>query len=321
MKRTVLVVMDVLDEHKDLLDGLSSELSIRYIKASEVSPQDVEDVEIIVGNISPNLLSNCKNLKLLQLNSAGTDGYTAPGILPDGVCLANATGAYGLAISEHMLGMLLCLMKKLDLYKLNQGSHQWKDEGPVTSIYGSKTLIVGFGDIGNEFGVRMHALGSEVTAIRNNIANKPDYINSIHKIDDLYANLSKADIVAACLPGTPQTNKLFDKKAFDQMKEGSYFINVGRGTAVDTDALCDALESGKLAGAALDVTDPEPLPKDNRLWNMSNVLITPHVSGGYHLKETHNRIIGIAAKNIKHLLNREPFENIVDMKTGYRKNN
>ena len=104
------------------------------------------------------------------------------------------------------------------------------------------------------------------------------------------------------------------------MKKNSYFLNIGRGTAVKTDALCDALESGKIAGASVDVTDPEPLPSNNRLWNMPNILITPHVSGGYHVKETHDRIIEIARKNIVHLVNGESFENIVDMNTGYRKN-
>lgn len=316
----ILVVMDVLEEHKSMLANISSDLDIKYIPASKVSASDLNDVEVIVGNLNPSLLVNCKNLKLLQLNSAGTDGYTAKGVLPAGTVLANATGAYGLAISEHMLGMLLCLMKKLDLYKINQLNNRWKDEGPVTSIYGSKTLIVGFGDIGNEFGIRMNALGSKVSAIRKNVQNKPEYVDSIHTMTDFYKCLNEADIVATSLPGTSETYKLFNKAAFDNMKNGAYFINVGRGTAVDLDSLCDALESGKLSGVALDVTDPEPLPSNHRIWNISNALITPHVSGGFHLKETHDRIIKIAIKNIKHLINNEGFENIVDMSTGYRKN-
>lgn len=316
----ILVVMDVLEEHKAILNNISSELEINYIHFSKLTAPDVEDAEIIIGTPDPKFLANCKNLKLLQLNSAGTDGYTANGVLPEGTILANATGAYGLAISEHMIGALLCLMKKFDLYKMNQINKMWKDEGPVSAIYGSKTLIVGFGDIGNEFGKRMYALGSKITGIRKNINHKPDYIESLHTMDDFYDCLKDADIVASCLPGTAQTYQLFDEKAFENMKKNSYFLNIGRGTAVKTDALCDALESGKIAGASVDVTDPEPLPSNNRLWNMPNILITPHVSGGYHVKETHDRIIEIARKNIVHLVNGESFENIVDMNTGYRKN-
>ncbi|MCQ2531356.1 MAG: D-2-hydroxyacid dehydrogenase [Saccharofermentans sp.] len=316
----VLVVMDVLEEHVELLNNVSSELDVSYIKAADVKPEDLVDVEVIVGNLSPALLKNCKKLKLLQLNNAGTEGFIGEGIIPEGAVLANATGAYGVAMSEFMVGTLLSLMKNLDLYKFNQVKHEWKDCGPVGAIYGSKTLVVGLGDIGSEFAMRMNALGSKVTGIRKHLSNKPEYVDEIHTMDDLHECLKEADIVATCLPGYADTLKVFDKPAFDAMKYGAYFINVGRGTAVETEALCDALESKKIAGAALDVTDPEPLPKDHRLWDIPNALITPHVSGGYHVKEAHDRIVRIAITNLKHLVNGEPFENLVDMMTGYRIN-
>lgn len=315
----VLVVMDVLKEHKEVLESVSSELDFRYKSRNDLTPSDVKDVEIIIGNLEPKLLKFCENLKLLQLNNAGTEGFTAEGVIPDGAILTNASGAYGLAISEHMIASLMCLMKKLDLYKLNQEKHLWKDEGPVKAIYGSKTLVVGFGDIGSEFALRMNALGSEVKAIRKNILSKPDYIKSLHTMDDFYACLKEADIVATCLPGNSETQNVFDSNAFSNMKDGAYLINVGRGSAIDTDALCEALISGKIGGAILDVTSPEPLPEDHKLWDMPNVLLTPHVSGGYHVKATHDRIIEIAARNLKHFILGEAFENIVDMKTGYRK--
>lgn len=317
----ILVVMDILEEHKAVFESLGTDVEIKYLNVSKVMPADLEDVDVIVGNLNPSLLSNCKKLKLFQLNSAGTDGYTAEGVLPEGALLANATGAYGLAISEHMIASLLCLMKKIDLYRLNQIENKWKDEGTVPSIFGSKTLIVGFGDIGSEFGVRMHALGSKITGIRKNINHKPDYVESLHTMDDFYKCLGDADIVATALPGYAETLNVFDEKAFSAMKKGAYFINVGRGTAVDTEALYNALETGKLAGAALDVTNPEPLPSNHKLWNLPNVLITPHVSGGYHLKATHDKIVQIAVTNISHLIKGEPFENVVNMSTGYRINN
>lgn len=314
----VLVCMDVNENHKKILSDAVLNGDIIYIPASQVSETDVVDVDIIVGNVAPALLSKCTKLKLMQLNSAGTDGYTAEGVLPKGAVLANATGAYGLAISEHMIGTLLCMMKKLDKYKSDQMNHAWSDHGSVTSIYGSKTLVVGLGDIGNEFAMRMNALGSSVDAIKRTKSEKPEYIDNLYQMDKFYDCLEKADIVATCLPGTKDTYKLFDEKAFSHMKDGAFFINVGRGNAVDTDSLCDALESGKLAGASVDVTDPEPLPANHRLWDAEGVLITPHVSGGYHLLATHDKIISIAAKNIKHFSNGEPFENLVDMNTGYR---
>lgn len=316
----VLVVMDVLDEHKEILNNISSELDVRYKVAADVLVDDLADVDVIVGNLRPELLKGCRKLKLLQLNNAGTEGFIGEGVIPEGAVLANATGAYGVAMSEFMLGSLLTLMKNLDQYKFNQVRHEWKSCGLVSGIYGTKTLVVGLGDIGSEFAKRMNALGSTVTGIRKHIADKPDYVESLHNMDDFYACLGNADIVAICLPGYADTFKIFDESAFAHMKDGAYFINVGRGTVVDTDALCDALSTKKIAGAALDVTDPEPLPKDHKLWDFPNVLITPHVSGGYRVKAAHDRIIKIAERNLLHLVNGEAFENIVDMKTGYKIN-
>lgn len=315
----IVVVMPVEEEHKALLHSVAPEADVIFGTAKEVDDELLHNAEIIVGNLPPDRLKVCENLKLLQLNTAGTDGYTAPGILPDGAVLTNATGSYGVGIAEHMVGSLLLLMKKLDLYRLNQEQALWKDEGSVKSIYGSKTLVVGLGDIGSEFAIRMKAMGSSVTGIRRQKTEKPDYVDALFKMERLYECLSEADIVAASLPNTKDTVKIFDEKAFGSMKKEAYFINVGRGNAVDQDALFDALSSGHLAGAAIDVTDPEPLPSDSKLWKAPNIFITPHVSGGFHLKETHDRIVRIAAENIKHLINDEPLISVVDMETGYRK--
>ena len=218
-----------------------------------------------------------------------------------------------------MIGSLLCIMKKLHLYGADQSKHVWNDYGNVASIYGSKTLVVGFGDIGSEFAVRMHALGSQVTGIRRNKTEKPDYLEALYQMDAFYECLKTADIVATCLPGTKETYHIFDKKAFAQMKEGAFFLNVGRGSAVDSYALADALNSGHLAGASVDVTEPEPLPSDHPLWDAKNLLITPHISGNYHLKETHERIVRIAADNLDRFIRGEKLRNVVDFATGYRK--
>ena len=124
---------------------------------------------------------------------------------------------------------------------------------------------------------------------------------------------------AITLPGTTATKGMFDAERMAKMKDGAILLNVGRGMIVDTDALCAALENGKLAGAGVDVTDPEPLPADHPLWKMENAVITPHISGGYHLQETHDRIVCIMAENLKRFLAGESLRNVVDFSTGYRK--
>ena len=144
------------------------------------------------------------------------------------------------------------------------------------------------------------------------------YPNTVTR-EEVAERIKDADIVAACLPGTPETYHVFNEKTFGMMKQGAYFLNVGRGTAVDSYALAEALNSGHLAGASVDVTEPEPLPQDHPLWDAKNFLLTPHISGQYHLKETHERIIGIACENVEAFLSGSQLRNIVDFETGYRR--
>lgn len=135
------------------------------------------------------------------------------------------------------------------------------------------------------------------------------------KIDEL---LPTVDVVMLSMPSTKETYKMFSKERLRLMKAESVLLNVGRGNVLDTDALCDLVESGQLLGAGLDVVDPEPLPKDHRLWDVENIIITPHISGGYHLPETLEKIVQISAKNLRSFIKEDELMNIVDFSTGYR---
>ena len=136
-----------------------------------------------------------------------------------------------------------------------------------------------------------------------------------HALEEL---LPKADIVAMSLPGNASTYHVLSRERIELLSDNAVVLNVGRGTAIDTDALADALYTGKIAGAALDVTDPEPLPADHRLWNAPNLLITPHVSGGFSLPETLEKIVGLFADNLERYFAGQPIENLVNLQTGYR---
>ena len=318
--RKILITVPMEPEHIQRLLEICPDADISLVSGKELTREQVQGAEIIIGNVPPALIKGSENLKWIQLNSAGTDGYTAPGVLPEGTILTNATGAYGLAISEHMLGVTLQLMKKLNLYQREQEKHAWTDFGSVNSIEGSKTVVVGLGNIGGDYARKMNALGSRVTGIRRSVFDKPDYLEKLCPLEQLKDCLKDADIVAAALPGTKDTYHLFDKEMFAAMKEGAIFLNVGRGTAVDQDALKEALDSGHLFGAGIDVTDPEPLPSEHPLWTARNLLITPHVSGSYHLRETLERIIRISEDNLSRYLKGEELNNVVDFSTGYRDN-
>jgi len=162
-------------------------------------------------------------------------------------------------------------------------------------------------------------LGAHVIGVRRTNRNKPDYLDEQHTMDDLDMLLGRADIVAMVLPGGSATNHIMDERRLRLMKKGAYLINVGRGNAIDPDGLYKALKDGHLGGCGLDVTEPEPLPADSPLWDLENLVITPHVAGNFFLPETFERIVRIAGENLAAWANGTPYRNVVDFTTGYRK--
>ncbi|MDO4301078.1 MAG: D-2-hydroxyacid dehydrogenase [Clostridia bacterium] len=310
-KLQILVTLPL--EHKDKIrfENTAKNEVFEYISPGKVTHEQVQKANIILGNVPPEFVINSPNLKWLQLNSAGADEYLKEGIMPEQAILTNSVGAYGLAVSEHLLAMLLEIKKKLYLYRDNQNKHLWKSEGSVTSIYNSTALIVGMGDIGGEFAKRIKALGAYVIGIKRDISNKPDYADELYTMDSIKQLLPRADIISVSLPSTPQTYKFFSEDILSLTKKGSVFLNAGRGNTADTDALCKLLKEGHFEGIGLDVTDPEPLPSGHPLWSIPNAIITPHISGHYHLHATLENIINISYKNLCLYINNKELINIV----------
>ena len=317
--KNILITLPADERHKALFEKQAPEAAFAYVPKAALTEDLVRQAHVIIGNVPPAMLKYADNLEWLQLGSAGANDYVKEGVLPPHVVLTNATGAYGLALSEYMLGTVLELMKNLHRYRDNQQNRLWKDEGTVTSIYGSTTLVIGLGDICNAFASSMKKLGSYLRAVKRLQTEKPDYIDELYTSESLEELLPRADIVAVCVPGNDSTFHMLDSNRLNMMKPGAILVNVGRGSTVDTNALAQVLERGHLRGAALDVTDPEPLPSDHRLWELKNCVITPHTAGAYHLPETLERIVRICASNLWAYINNKPLRNIVDLNTGYRR--
>ena len=311
----ILVAMPTYEEHEIRLKKACPEAAFTFLHGNRPEREQLENAEIIIGNIPSGDLQYCRNLKFLQLSMAGSDTFA--GKVPENILLANSSGAYGLAISEHMLGMLLMLTKKLYLYRDNQNEAVWHDEGNVTSIFGSRVLTVGLGDIGGEFAKRCKSLGAYNIGIRRTMRSCPEFMDEMHTLDELDSLLPSADVVALALPNSEASRHLMNEARLRSMKRGAILLNVGRGSAVDTDALVKVLNEG-LITAGIDVTDPEPLPKEHPLWHCPGIIITPHISGYYHLRHTQDTIIEIAACNIENYMNGRPIRNLVDRITGYR---
>ncbi len=331
-EKRALVTIPTGERHRNLLQQAAPGWEFRFrgtdtlvcapqeaLPGQPVTQEDVDWAQVILGNVPAAMLHGSPALEWLQTNSAGVEAYIQPGVLAGDTLLTNATGAYGLAIAEHMLGMLLELFKKLELYRDAQKSGAWQSQGAVKAVYGSTVLVLGMGDIGGEFAARCKALGAKVIGVRRSPRPCPEYADEVHLLEDLDSLLPQADVVAITLPGTDATRGLMSRERLAKMKEGAVLLNVGRGFIVDTEALCDALERGHLSGAGVDVTDPEPLPPTHRLGNIPTAVVTPHISGFYHLRETHERIVGIFLENLRHFQAGEPLRNLVDFATGYRK--
>ena len=297
--------------------GGSRPVELIWRAPEEMTAEDYASAAALMNFFPPQGVSQAKNLEWMQLSSAGADVFCKEGVLPENCVLTNGSGAYSLSVGEHMQAMTFALIRNFPQYKANQVEHVWKDEGRIISIEGATVAVLGMGDIGSFYARKMNALGARVIGVRRHEHPKPDYVDEQATFEQLDEVLAKADIVAMVLPGGEETRHLINDRTLALMKEGSFILNVGRGSSIDQEALCRALESGHIQGAALDVTDPEPLPADHPLWSCRNVLITPHVAGWWHLRETFNRVVRIFGTNLKHFVNGEALENIVNRNLGY----
>lgn len=272
-------------------------------------PDELTDVNIVIGCVGPGFLVKCHDLKWFQAWSAGVDPYLVPGAFPPGAVLTSAVGAYGQSVSEVMLAALLSVMKRLPTYRDNQTARRWADAGKVKTLRGSTVLLLGTGDIGRHFAELACAMGAYTVGLNRHPEAPAPPFDELHHISELDAWLPKADVAAMSLPGTAETVHIMDARRLALMKPDAILVNGGRGSAVDCMALAEALKAGRLWGAALDVTEPEPLPEDHPLWGCENLVLTPHVAGGDHLPCVLPGIVEIALENLRRYHDGEPLRN------------
>lgn len=286
-------------------------VSTQSANAATATPEQLGEADIIFGCPPPKALAGATRLKWLQTWSAGVDQYLTPGVLPQGAILTSAVGAYGPAVSEHMFACVLSLLKRLPQLRDNQAARVWHDAGNVRSLRGATVLLLGTGDIGSHFAALVKAMGAHTLGLNRHPDKPVAHIDELHHLDELDRWLPRADVVAMTLPETPGTIHIINDRRLALMREDAILVNAGRGTAVDNWALAHSLNAGHLWGAALDVTEPEPLPADHPLWDCKNLLLTPHSAGGDHLDLTVRNIAAIALENLTRYLTGEPLRNRV----------
>lgn len=303
------------------IERLYNTKNYEIFQSDNPTDEDLAKAEIILGMPTVEQLKKAKNLEWVQISSAGNEKYMNG--FPEGVILTNLSGAFGRSMSEFALMMTLNLYKHLHLYRDNQNIAFWHDEGRQMSPRGKNVLLLGAGNIASETAELFKAFECSITAIRRTADIKAEYpFDRFKTVDALNDELKKADIIICTLPETEGTKKLLNKERLSLLKSNAVLINLGRGSLIDTDALVEILNENRILGAALDVTDPEPLPNEHPLWKCRNAIVTPHITGGSlgHLDETERRLFEICNENLQKYAEGKPLLNKVDFSSGYRQN-
>ncbi len=276
--------------------------------------QALSTAQVVFGRPNPVLLRESETLRWVQLTSAGSDRYTqGAASFPAGVRLTNVSGAFGGVISQYVLGQILALYQNLPGYWSQQQRREWADRGPIASLDGATVLIFGAGNLGSETAKRLQGFATCTVGVCRNTSKPRPCFHALCTLEEAEDWLPRADVVVGCLPNNGETRRYLNRQRLELMKPGAVLVNVGRGNFVDCDALAEVLNQGQLRGAALDVTDPEPLPKDHPLWSAAGCVITPHVSGGSFGRHDsiENTICDICCENLRRWNAGEELKNVV----------
>ena len=281
--------------------------------------QAVDKAQALVGFCTPELVSAGHQLHWIQLPSAGAEYCVSiDDVRERDLVVTNMQRIYGPEMADHVMAMLLSLTRGLNTYIAEQAKGEWVDRVPMARMWelqGKTMLVVGLGGIGTEVARRAKGFGMRVVATRNSSRDGPEFVDYVGLADELLELAADSHVVVNATPLTPETTGLFDEVFFDTLKSNAYFINVGRGRSVVTADMLEALRSGRLAGAGLDVTDPEPLPSGHPLWAMRNVIITPHVSA--HSDIRLERFWVLVRENLRRYVNGDPMLSVVGVARGY----
>ena len=307
--------------------GLSDPFREKLMKISpEIqlleNDQAIGEVNAWFGSISIKQFNSATNLRWIHSTSAGVENYLFPEIVQSDVIMTNAKGCFAPAIAEHTFGLLFALTRNIVGQARNMSQGNWQGV-PMDSVFEMKGMtigIVGLGGIGSQVARRARAMDMRVIAVdimpkyKEQIGDICDEVRLVQE-DGLSWLLPNSDVVLISAPHTKVSEGMIGAEQFGMMKKSAYFINVCRGKLVKTPALLDALKSGKIAGAGLDVTDPEPLPSDHELWTLPNVIITSHISARsqYNLA----RLYEVFVENVYRYVNDFPMLNVVNKEMGF----
>ncbi len=311
----ILVINNLADRHMKIIQSSapnSNIITCDYEKAAE----HIRDIDILVPwgsmDVRPLYLAAPK-LTWIHSLSAGVEGLIFPEIQNANTIITNSRGIHGIPVSEHVFAMMLVFTRGLDVFIRQQAKHQWK-RTIVEEIHDKTIGIVGLGSIGREIAKKAKGLGMKVVASKQTMT-KELFVDELYPPEKLHELLSLSDFVVTALPLLNETKNLFTINEFSVMKPSAYFINIARGGIIKQDDLITALEQGLIKGACLDVFDEEPLSDSSPLWDMQNVIITPHVAA---LSPSYlDRAVKLFADNLSRFQQNKEMLNMIDKIKGY----
>jgi phosphoglycerate dehydrogenase-like enzyme len=315
-----VLVWNVAPQAVPALQAAAPGVKLLLAKDAKEAVALAKDADAVLGFCSADVLAAGPEIRWVQSFSAGVERcVTIPALRERYILLTNMQRVAGPVMAEHVMAMMLAYARGLHFYIPERMATRWTRElpapGRMMTLEGKTVLVVGLGGIGVEVAKRAHALGMRVIATRASGREGPPFVSYVGLPDELVKLAAEADFVVNTVPLTPATTRMFDAKFFAAVKPGAFFVNVGRGQSVVQDELIGALRSGRLGGAGLDVTDPEPLPADSPLWQMPNVILTPHVSAQSDVDDTVR--MAVAVENLRRYVAGEKMLSVVDVAKGY----
>jgi phosphoglycerate dehydrogenase-like enzyme len=318
-KRKLVITQTVEQTYMEQIKTIIPDWELIAGKDREIWENHIKDAEVIAGwkkGMEKECLQQDSKLKWVQSWSAGVNSFPLEELETQNILLTSANGVHSYPISETILAFMLSLTRKIHTYVQNQQAKNW-DHSNLKSEMHKKTIgIIGVGTIGRETAKIAKAFGMTVLGIRRT-GGPEDFCDKMYKMEHLHTILPQCDYVVITLPLTKETRHLFTKEQFSLMKPSAFFINIGRGEIVKENDLIDALQNGIIAGAGLDVFEKEPLSEDSPLWEMENVIMTPHSAGS--TEHYNQRVIeDIFIPNLqKYAVRLTPDINLVSYSKGY----
>ena len=321
MKKIAAVESFFSPEHRATLEKTAAEcgFAVNYYPEGHLPADKAAEYEVIYGLCPPSELKAAANLKWFCCSFAGVDAYMNEDIYPSkDVMLSNSSGAYGITISEHILMVTLMMLRQMPKFEEIVRAREWEKGLSMRSLCGANITVLGTGDIGTNFARRAKALGAKVVrgVRRTKKAGDPAY-DEMYTLEELDSILPETEILVMALPGTRDTAHILSRRRIGLLPQDAYVVNVGRGSAIDQEALVEALNEGQLAGAALDVCVPEPLPKEHPLWSAKNLLLTPHISGNMSLGITRDLDVALFCEDLRNYAAGRKLQRLVDRTLGY----